>query len=240
MSEAQKKVIGITGRAGAGKDTVARMICNALPEASVMSLAAPLKEFAEAIFLFPREWLYGGSELRSSVMTVGTGYWVETLARFWNLAGSFHREWLAACGRTVAGSNGGSAFVDWFDSIRRTCENDPSKLNPRHVLQQLGTEFGRKHIHQDVWFNVTWQRIRNSPGRVCVVPDVRFDNEAQPILNSGGQVWAVVRHVTGQADSHESERGIDPRFVTATFPNFGTFESLSQRVRDELYYMGLT
>ncbi len=250
-----KKVIGITGLAGSGKDTVAMMIRNAIPEVETISFAKPLKEFAEAIFLFPTMWLYGASDYRNLVLTPdslalhkdqrGTAYtyWSNCLARFWALGGAFHREWLEACGRTVGGSNGASAFVDWFDSIRRECERDPSKLTPRHVLQQLGSDFGRKHIHPDVWSNVAWHRINKSTGRVFVIPDVRFDNEAQPILNAGGQVWHVVRHQTKTgrlSATHVSEKGIDHKFVTATFPNFGSLDSLRDRVRDELYYMGLT
>jgi hypothetical protein len=235
-----KHLIGITGLAGSGKDTVARMIQHTLPGTEIVSFATPLKEFAEAIFLFPHDWLYGGSELRSRVLVPqSVDYWTGCLGRFWNLAGAFHREWLEACGRPAG--VGGSAFVDWFDRIRHECEADPSKLNPRHVLQQLGSDFGRVHIDQDVWAKVAFQRMDRGSAPVYVIPDVRFDNEAQAVLARRGQVWAVIRtRPAGKLDAHMSERGIDPKFVTSTFPNFGSFDSLRDRVREELYYLGLT
>lgn len=55
-------IIGIVGKAGSGKDTAAKMI----PGATVMSFAAPLKEFVISVYGIPREWVYGPSELRNT------------------------------------------------------------------------------------------------------------------------------------------------------------------------------
>ncbi len=234
------KLIGITGHAGAGKSTLATMITTLVPGAFVYSWAEPIKEFAEAIYQFPKAWLHGPSELRSNVLEVGPTYWGEALNRFWSVGGEFSRDWLKACGMSPAGTTTGSAFVDWFDRVRHVCENDPSKLTPRYVCQQLGTEFGRTWIHEDVWINVGLDRVSRSTAPVAVISDVRFDNEGQAILNKGGEVWAVKRHThAGRLDTHASEAGISKRFVTRTFPNFGSLESLRAQAGEALYLMGI-
>lgn len=55
------RLIGIVGRAGAGKDTIASFI----PNARKFSFADPLKEFCAEVFDWPRETLWGPSELRN-------------------------------------------------------------------------------------------------------------------------------------------------------------------------------
>lgn len=224
-------IIGITGALGAGKDTVAQMIAKQTPHWVNYSWARPLKEFAEVVFDFPAEHLYGPSDLRSVQHSEAEEpeYWPSALARFWAVGGEFSREWLVACGRTPAGSNVGSAFVDWFDSIRRTCERDPSKFTPRYVLQQLGTEFGRMQIQDDVWIRVGRKRLQTFTGKVVTVPDTRFDNEGQEILGLGGEVWQVVRPGTAHS-SHISEAGISSKFVTRKILNVGTLQDLESQV----------
>lgn len=66
-------IIGITGRAGAGKDTFARLLQDAIPRgpkigsppASILPLAAPLKEIVKQVFGFSQRQLYGPSEERN-------------------------------------------------------------------------------------------------------------------------------------------------------------------------------
>lgn len=76
---------------------------------------------------------------------------------------------------------------------------------PRHAMQTLGTEWGRKMIGEDLWVRL-WRASIESLDRV-VVDDVRFANEAQAVRDAGG----VVIRVTTIADlagggGHESER----------------------------------
>lgn len=60
-------IIGITGRAGAGKDTLARMLANHRETPGmILSLAEPLKEIAQRVFGFSAEQLYGPSEARNA------------------------------------------------------------------------------------------------------------------------------------------------------------------------------
>jgi hypothetical protein len=54
-------IIGIVGKAGSGKDTVAHMI----PGAKLLSFADPLKEFCAQVFEWNRNTLWGPSENRN-------------------------------------------------------------------------------------------------------------------------------------------------------------------------------
>lgn len=76
----------------------------------------------------------------------------------------------------------------------------------RHLMQTLGTAWGRQMIHSDLWVH-RWRALTAaSNAREIVVDDVRFPNEAAAIREAGGSIWRVVR--PGLATmNHVSERG---------------------------------
>ena len=75
---------------------------------------------------------------------------------------------------------------------------------PRHIMQTLGTEWGRRMIHSDIWVNA-WKRSLIDAGDLIVVDDVRFPNEASVIQAMGGTLWRVYRPGLVTHD-HASER----------------------------------
>lgn len=77
-------------------------------------------------------------------------------------------------------------------------------VTPRHLMQTLGTEWGRRNIHTDIWVNVWRRDVALQTGNV-VVDDVRFPNEAAAIRAMGGVLWRVYRPGLTM-DSHVSER----------------------------------
>ena len=79
---------------------------------------------------------------------------------------------------------------------------------PRHAMQTLGTEWGRKCMGGDFWTNLWRSRVDGVlafGGRV-VVDDCRFPNEASEVRSLGGVVWCLVGR-GGIAGGHESEAG---------------------------------
>ena len=83
-------------------------------------------------------------------------------------------------------------------------------LTARYMMQTLGTEWGRRLIHKDVWV-WAWQRamhdatMNDGENARIVVDDLRFPNEADAIREAGGVIWRVVRpNVT--IPKHQSER----------------------------------
>lgn len=59
-------IIGLVGRAGSGKDTVAGMLTEILGGAASLSFAEPLKRFCGEVFDFSLQQLYGPSEARNA------------------------------------------------------------------------------------------------------------------------------------------------------------------------------
>ncbi|TPQ24922.1 dephospho-CoA kinase [Methylomonas koyamae] len=78
----------------------------------------------------------------------------------------------------------------------------------RQLCQTLGTEWGRQHVHPDLWVIAGRNRMAKSLEPHAVFDDVRFANEADMIRSLGGVIIHIERpgHVSG--DDHESEAGI--------------------------------
>ena len=74
-------------------------------------------------------------------------------------------------------------------------------------MQVLGTEWGRKLIHEDLWVRA-WMReavwmLQN--GRRLAIDDLRYPNELDAVLRLGGATIRIVRKDLHQVESHDSE-----------------------------------
>jgi hypothetical protein len=78
---------------------------------------------------------------------------------------------------------------------------------PRHLMQTLGTEWGRNLIDNDVWLTIFEQTSKEFDK--IVVDDVRFPNEAEKIKQMGGEMWKVVRPSASHNGAHSSEGQLD-------------------------------
>ena len=67
------------------------------------------------------------------------------------------------------------------------------EFSPRLALQLMGTEAGRDVFHPDLWVHTVMRRCENAPLNNYVIADVRFPNEINAIVNSGGKVIRVRR-----------------------------------------------
>lgn len=87
----------------------------------------------------------------------------------------------------------------------------------RHLLQTLGTEWGRRCVHPELWTRA-WSSAATlalNGGTSVVVDDMRFPNELQAVQDLGGLTVRVVRPglIRGPEASHESEGGLDHHAV---------------------------
>lgn len=65
-------------------------------------------------------------------------------------------------------------------------------LTPRWVLQQWGTEVGRRAFHDDIWIASIENRLRTIKDNI-VISDCRFPNELKSIKRAGGITVRVTR-----------------------------------------------
>ena len=167
-------LIGITGKAGSGKDTFAKYFIEQLGFERY-GFADPIKRMIEAGF------------------NLSPGIWEDRQAKETDI------QWL---GRS-----------------------------PRFLAQVLGTEWGRGLIHNSLWLLLAEQKLLRAGD--IVIPDVRFDNEAQWILAKGGAVYEITRDKSMRVDNvgHVSENGISPDLITQTVHNFGTIADLHRKAQ---------
>lgn len=99
----------------------------------------------------------------------------------------------------------------------------------RQFLQRLGTDAGRNVLGEDVWVRAAIERMIDQGGDY-VIPDVRFPNEAEAILDEGGALLRIVRPGYGPANDHESETALDHYFQHAFIINNGTISDLHDKV----------
>lgn len=69
---------------------------------------------------------------------------------------------------------------------------------------------------------------------VLVIPDVRFENEAKRVLYCGGEIWLVRRPGVAPVEDHASENGVPLGCITKIIANTGTLDDLERVVVREL------
>ena len=102
-------------------------------------------------------------------------------------------------------------------------------MTPRQIFQMEGTEAGRNVFGGDLWikrFMLSYNLLKGTDD--IVVPDVRFDNEADAIRSLGGIIIEVRRGhagLSGSAAAHVSESGLSLP-ADYVIENEGTLEDL--------------
>lgn len=158
----------------------------------------------------------------------------DTVAYLLHKHGNFHRYTLAMPLKKGLEAMLGIELDVWDDRVQKEAVIDWLGKSPRQVAQTLGTEWGRQMVHPDLWVKLMlrkWDAVRISGSPRMVVTDVRFDNEAQAILDVGGTVWRVEREKLTPVAAHASEKGVSPRLVTGNVKNNGTLDQLDANIQ---------
>lgn len=100
--------------------------------------------------------------------------------------------------------------------------------SPRELLQTLGTEWGRHLIREDLWIIVQRHLIgrASSVHNVVIIPDVRYDNEAELC----DRIYQISRDDVPEVAEHTSEAGLNPELITAIISNNGTVDDLRKKI----------
>lgn len=119
-------------------------------------------------------------------------------------------------------------------------------MTNREILQRVGTEAMRNGFDKDVWVKIAMIKIEKAlnEGKIVVVSDCRFDNEAELIEGLGGIVMKVERNAFGfggnsvqlseKESGHASEGGISDDLISSVVFNNGGVNDLRHEFNGKL------
>ena len=95
---------------------------------------------------------------------------------------------------------------------RKDENNYDFQATPRHMMQTLGTEWGRDSVNENIWVIAAAKRIaqlnQTHPDTTIIITDVRFENEADFVRKHGFliHVERPIQRIDGS--THRSENPI--------------------------------
>lgn len=117
----------------------------------------------------------------------------------------------------------------WLHSNIKDQVIDGFDCTPRHMMQTLGTEWGRELIHPDIWVIALHELIKNT-NKIYIIPDVRFQNEADYVRKHGTLIHVYGRG--GIEGNHISEQGLKALDDDFVINNNGTIDDLRRAVQN--------
>lgn len=110
-------------------------------------------------------------------------------------------------------------------------------MSVRDLLQKLGTEAMRNGLHQNTWVNALFADFKEDMH--WIITDMRFPNEYKAVKDKGGITIRVNRlghgtSMTDLASAHPSETALDGFEFDYTINNDGDLEKLISLVREIL------
>lgn len=117
------------------------------------------------------------------------------------------------------------------DSTKELPHKNLCNQTIRKAMQTLGTEWGRNLIGQDIWVNALERRIKLSGASVVIIPDVRFDSEAEMIFKNNGKVFCISQnkelHAEISESNHISESGLSKEVLDKCIHFVNNFDETS-------------
>lgn len=222
-------LIGITGPARHGKDTVGSMLLKYMPAGTQFAFADKIKGFLHdsmAAFFSDTEckeddqtFIFTKEQVESSMLNIlhkgimEYGLIDDCVASFMQVIKENHENYIE--------SESGMIII---------------RSSWRKLFQLTGTQWGRQRINEKFWIEPYL------PNENCVVTDVRghgdseefHDVEAESIIKRGGIIIEVIdpRKSKPQVRAHASEAGISRDLITKVIINDGTLDDLENKVRD--------
>ncbi len=102
-------------------------------------------------------------------------------------------------------------------------------VTPRHMMQKLGTEWGRQCIHPNIWVRAMFVMLEDEED-AYIIPDVRFENEANFVRQHGTLIHIVGRDRVIDA-THVSESGVVQLEQDVVIHNTGSLQDLYRKLQ---------
>lgn len=125
-------------------------------------------------------------------------------------------------------------YSEWVDAVGYV----EAKKNPevRRLLQNLGTEVGRKMLGSNIWVTTMKARLQGlrAEGKDVVITGIRYPNEVTMVERLRGKLVWVDRPGYEAAGGHASENSVSGSDFHQTIVNDGSLEDLYEKAGDLL------
>lgn len=232
-------IIGIAGKRNAGKDTVTSMInyifnkgvanakftewylmrvhSDVKNKDKIFHFADPLKDIVSIAFNIERYLLDDRHYKDELWYCLESGNFYTDVAVKKNDYFAITADYITEHKYSIAGA------------VKCLFPNKFHVIKLRTILQYVGTDLFRNKINEDIWIKCGTSKITDiaySKG-ICIVPDVRFANEAKVFKRKDKSLYGVLIKVERESsvnDEHSSEQiNFDADY---TIENFGNLTNL--------------
>lgn len=223
----QEILIGLSGLARSGKDTAAGFLVDI--GYAPYSFAKPIKDFFEALHGWDYEYREGKYKEKMLNVAVSENRMFDVLCEQFG-------DYLLGTETRKGALSGGMTIMDIADiylntllehghmaSGRNISGIHNVKMSPRQAYQLFGTNVMRNYVRNSVWIDLAEDFVRRHNGKV-VIPDVRFNNEAEFIHDNYGVLIRIERDGIKAVNQHISESALSMSEVDWIIQNNGTLE----------------
>jgi hypothetical protein len=197
-------IVGLTGAAGSGKDTVADILVQHRGFQRI-AFADALYEEVSVAFNVPIGFLRNRETKESPTSMLAL--------------------------RRCADKGFRKTVADILDARDILCVEEEWRSS-RQILQWWGTEY-RRAQRKDYWTSRVAAMIREQPDQHFVVTDVRFPDEAEVVRGVGGIIAVVVRSGIAPVSTHVSESFWKDCKPDWKISNMGSLDDLRETVLSE-------
>jgi hypothetical protein len=130
--------------------------------------------------------------------------------------------------------------IGYPDGLEQLSKEEPIadffNLSPRHLMQTLGTEWGRS-LSNDFWIEIMGRRLKHQfkvdHHSGVVIDDLRFVNEYGFIKHFclRAELWKISGPFNVYGGSHSSEGNLTGHMFDFNLANTGSIEDLASKIR---------